>query len=44
MVQCPHELDSQGSGDNSLLGTPDGTLLGKVYDNAVHTITISGTP
>jgi hypothetical protein len=44
MVQCPCELDSQGSGEKSLLGTPEGTLPGSVYANAVHTITISGTP
>ncbi len=43
-VQCCSELDSQGSGLNSLLGTPEGTSFGNVYENAVQTITISGTP
>lgn len=36
VVQCPSELDSQGSGEESLLGTPEGTLPGSLYNNAVH--------
>lgn len=43
-VQCWSDLGSQGSGVKSLLGTPEGILLGNEYDIAVHSMTSSGTP
>lgn len=43
-VQCSNDADSQGRGLKSLLGTPDGTLLGTLKDSTVHRTTIKGTP
>jgi hypothetical protein len=43
-VQCCRDLGSQGSGVKSLLGIPEGILLGNEYDIAVHIMTNNGTP
>lgn len=43
-VQWCKDVDSQARGEVSLLGTPEGTLLGTVNDRAVHTTTMKGTP
>ncbi|KAF4357365.1 hypothetical protein F8388_023544 [Cannabis sativa] len=38
------DVESHGRGLWSLLGTPEGTLLGILKDKAVHTNTMEGTP
>lgn len=43
-VQWYMESDSQGRGLKSLLGTPEGTLLGMLKDRADQTTTMNGTP
>lgn len=43
-VQFEYASGDQGFGLNSRLGIPLGTSLAGMYDTAVHTSTISGTP
>jgi len=43
-VQWCRDVESQTRGEVSLLGTPEGTVLGTMNDSAVHTTTMKGTP
>lgn len=43
-VQCCNDVDPHGRGLTSLLGTPEGTVLGTLNDDNDHNNTIKGTP